>query len=85
MKKNFTVREHWNRLLREMMASPSMAIFKTHLTPASITYCRELDLALELGSMISRDHFQLLRHCDSVIFLIDFCIKKHGNLNFYCD
>mgnify|MGYP001858528900 CR=1 FL=1 len=35
MRKNFTVRvqalEHWNRLLREVMESPFLEIFKTHL------------------------------------------------------
>ena len=32
MQKNFTVRviEHWNRLPREVVESPSMEIFKTH-------------------------------------------------------
>ncbi|GAB0178787.1 hypothetical protein GRJ2_000344000 [Grus japonensis] len=33
MRKNFTVRvtEHWNRLPREAVESPSLEIFKTHL------------------------------------------------------
>jgi len=34
MRKNFftlTVMEHWNRLPREVVESPSLEIFKTHL------------------------------------------------------
>jgi len=34
MRKNFfllRVTEHWNRLLREAVESPSLKIFKTHL------------------------------------------------------
>jgi len=33
MRKNFTLRvtEHWNRLPREAVESPSLEIFKTHL------------------------------------------------------
>ncbi len=33
IQKNFTVRitEHWNRLPREVVESPSMEVFKTHL------------------------------------------------------
>jgi len=33
MRKNFTLRatEHWNRLPREVVVSPSLEIFKTHL------------------------------------------------------
>mgnify|MGYP001864532073 CR=1 FL=1 len=51
----FTVRmmEHWNRLPREAVESPSMEIFGTFWMPTCVTYCRVPALAGDLDSMIS--------------------------------
>jgi len=47
--------EHWNRLLRAVVESPSMEISKTWLDPrpTCVTCCREPALAQVLDSMIS--------------------------------
>ena len=63
----FTVRvmEHWNRLPRKAVDSPSLEIFKTYLTPPCAVCCREPALTGELNSMISGGPFQPLQFCDS--------------------
>jgi len=69
MRKNFfTVRmtEHWNRLPKEVVKSPSLEIFKICLDLTWATYCREPALAEGLD-FISRRPFQTLQFCDSGI------------------
>jgi len=60
MQKNFPVMVTENRLLREVVESPSVEIFKTHLDPLPCaTYCRGPALAGGLDS-ISHGPFSTL-------------------------
>lgn len=45
MRKNFMLRaaEHWNRLPREVMESPSLKTYKTHL---GVFWCHLLEVTL---------------------------------------
>ena len=63
----FTVRlaEHWNRLPREVVDSPSLEIFKTHLETYLCSLLLGACCAGGLDSMISRGPFQPLQFCDS--------------------
>ena len=65
----FTVRvmEHWNRLLRESVDSPSLEIFKTHLGAYLCNLLQGACFAGELDLRISGGPFRLLQFCDSVI------------------
>ena len=63
MGKNFfTVRvtEHWNRLPREAVESPSLGIFKTCLDAYLCNLLSGTCFSRQLGSMISRGLFQIL-------------------------
>ena len=55
---SFSVRvtEHWNRLPREVMESPSLEIFKTHL---DVIQCNMLRLSL-LGRGVGPGDLQML-------------------------
>jgi len=55
MRKNFFtlgVTEHWSRLPGEVVDSPSLEIFKTHLV-SCVTYSKEPALAKGVGSRLS--------------------------------
>ena len=71
MQKNFTVRvmEHWSRLPREVVDSPSLEIFKTHLDAYLCSLLQGACFAGGLDSMISKGPFQPLQFCDAVITL----------------
>ena len=68
MRRNFLtveMTEHWNRLPKEAVDSPSLEIFKTYLD----TYlCSLLQGVCFTGGLdlISRGPFQPLQFCDSV-------------------
>jgi len=65
MQKNFfamRVTKHWNRVPREVEESPSLEILKTYLD----AHYRKPALG-RLDSIISRDPFQHLKLCDSVL------------------
>jgi len=71
MRKNFfplRVTEHWNRLPREVVESPSLEIFKTHL---DVVLCSLLWVTLlRQGGWTRGPHrgpFQSLLFCDCVI------------------
>ena len=69
MGKNFfTVRmtEHWNRLPREAVESPSMEILKTHLGAYLCNLLQQTCFSRGLDLMISRGPFQPLQFCDSM-------------------
>lgn len=42
-----TVIEHWNKLLRAVVESPTLKILKTHLDTSYATYCKEPALVKE--------------------------------------
>ena len=69
MRKNFftvRVREHWNRLLREVAESPSLEIFKTHLDSFPCNLLQGTCFSRGLDWMISRGPFLPLYFCVSV-------------------
>ena len=70
-KEFFTVRvtgtEHWHRLPREVVESPSLVIFKTHLDTFLCDLLQETCCSRGLDSVVSRDLFQPLQFCHSVI------------------
>jgi len=70
MWKNFfmgRVTEHYNRLPREVVESPSMEIYSRPVwTSTCETYCGVPALAVGLDLLISRVPFQPLQFCDSV-------------------
>ena len=70
MHKNFfTVRvtEHWNRLPREVVESPSMEIFKIQMDTFLRILLEGTCFSRGLNQMTSRDSFQPLNFCDSGI------------------
>lgn len=53
--------EHWNRLPREVVDSPSLMMFKTHMDAFLCNInVGKLHLDLDLGKVISRSHIQPL-------------------------
>ena len=69
MWRNFMVgvTQHWNRLPREVVDSPSQEIFKIHLDAYLCSLVEGACFAGRLDSVISRSSFQPLQFCDSVI------------------
>ena len=65
----FTVRmtEHWNRLPREVVESPSMEIFKIQMDTFLRILLEGTCFSRGLNQMTSRDSFQPLNFCDSGI------------------
>lgn len=59
--------KHWNRLLREMVESPSLEIFKTQLDKALHNLSRCTAFNRRLDHMVSSVSFQPRRCCDSNI------------------
>ena len=68
-KNAFTVRmtEHWNRLPREVVESPSMEIFKIQMDTFLRILLEGTCFSRGLNQMTSRDSFQPLNFCDSGI------------------
>lgn len=60
------VTEHWNRLRREVVESPTPGIFKTRLATYLCDRLYGTCFSRELDSVIFRGPFQPLRFCDSV-------------------
>jgi len=60
------VREHWNRLLREVAGAPSLEIFKTHLDSFPCNLLQGTCFSRGLDWMISRGPFLPLYFCVSV-------------------
>jgi len=66
MRKSFftwRVTEHWNRLPREVLESPSLETFKTRLDSFLCNLVQRTCFSRGLGLVICRDPFQPLQFC----------------------
>ena len=69
--------EHWYRLPREAVDSPSLEILQTQLDAHLCSLLTEpVEQRGELDLMISRDPFRPLQFCDSVIVIVASCSSR---------
>lgn len=74
------VTEHWNKWPREVVESPSLEIFKSHLEVTQ----GNLFLVVLLEQVIFRSVFQSQSNCDDSVFLFPRKAPSNSSLCYLC-